>query len=155
MSSNITPEDQKIITGLALTQLWGFIGPGFNVLGPLIYRFFHKDASPQTGKAFRTLMNLQISWSIYLLIPMIFIHSIYRDLDIWGIYDNMQYLNDPNMADYVDARTYIQPFLSLMMFLVTELFLTMVWVSVTLKLIFEFKKGNISHRGMLSIPFLR
>lgn len=149
------PDDQKIITSLALTQLWGFIGPGFNVLGPLVYRFFHKTDSPQVRKAFRTLMNLQISWSIYLLIPMIFVHGICKDLDLEGIRNNLQYHANPYMVDYVDPLTYIQPLLSVMMFLITELLITMIWVSITLKLVFEFKKGNISYRGILAIPFLR
>lgn len=150
-----TPEEQKLISGFALTQLWGFIGPGFNVLGPLIYHFMHRESGPLVTKAFRAIMNLQISWSIYLAVPMIFLHNLCREVDIWAIIDILKQNTDPYMAAYVDPLSYIQPLLYLMLFLVAELFITMIWVSVTLKLIFEFKKGNISYRGMLGIPFLR
>lgn len=148
-------DDQKMINRLALNQLWGFVCPGINILAPFLYRTRHKSNSPEVRKVYCSILNLQISWSVYLFFPIIFLHRVISQIDVFSLLEDLKSISDPYSYRIVDTWQVMETAQSLVLILMAEFILTLVWVAVTTKSIMEYKKGHINHRGMLSLPLFR
>lgn len=150
-------QEHSYLSDMARQQAWGFICPGLNLLLPYLTWRKHKSTfrSPTAREAAQSLLDFQLSWSLYLLLPLLCLVPILLSPS-WAIFYN-------EYEAFVSGYSLLMPDFSILaipiawltIMIMIKFTFVAIWAGATIKIRKQYQQGDYEYNGILKLKFFR